>query len=100
MKIVNDVAAMKNESLLNTQQASEEAKERSVNKTEAVSDNVQLSSRAKDFQRIKDLVKTAPESRDEKVAEIKEQLNNGTYKADINKTAENMVNESLLDLFV
>ena len=99
MKIVNDVAAMKNESLLNTQQASEEAKERSVNKTEAVSDNVQLSSRAKDFQRIKDLVKTAPESRDEKVAEIKEQLNNGTYKADINKTAENMVNESLLDLF-
>jgi negative regulator of flagellin synthesis FlgM len=100
MKIVNDVAAMKNESLLNAQKASEEAKERSVNKTEAISDNVQLSSRAKDFQRIKDLVKTAPESRDEKVAEIKKQLNNGTYKADINKTAENMVNESLLDLFV
>jgi len=99
MKIVNDVAAMKNESLQNAQKASEEAKERSVTKTEALSDNVQLSSRAKDFQRIKDLVKTAPESRDEKVAEIKEQLNNGTYKADINKTAENMVNESLLDLF-
>jgi len=100
MKIINDVAAMKNESLLNAQKASEEAKERSVNKTEQISDNVQLSSRAKDLQRIKDLVKTAPESRDEKVAEIKEQLNNGTYKADINKTAENMVNESLLDLFV
>jgi flagellar biosynthesis anti-sigma factor FlgM len=100
MKIVNDVAAMKNESLLNTQKATEEAKERSVNKTEAISDNVQLSSRAKDFQRIKDLVKTAPESRDEKVAGIKEQLKNGTYKADTNKTAENMVNESLLDLFV
>ena len=99
MKIVNDVAAMKNESLLNTQKASEEAKENSVNKTEAISDNVQLSSRAKDFQRIKDLVKTAPESRDEKVAKIKEQLNNGTYKADIDKAAENMMNESLLDLF-
>jgi len=100
MKILSDVTAIKNESLQNAQKASGEANEKAVNKTEAISDNVQLSSRAKDFQRIKDLVKTAPESRDEKVAEIKEQLNNGTYKADVDKAAENMVNESLLDLFV
>jgi len=99
MKILNDDTAIKNDPLLNSQKAAEEAKERSVKKTSKISDNVQLSSRAKDFQRIKDLVKTAPESRDEKVAKIKEQLNNGTYKADIDKAAENMINESLLDLF-
>jgi negative regulator of flagellin synthesis FlgM len=99
MKILTDVTAIKNDSLLNAQNASDEAKERSVSKTEAISDNVQLSSRAKDFQRIKDLVSTAPESREEKVAEIKEQLNNGTYKADIDKAAESMINESLIDLF-
>ena len=99
MKIVNDVSTIKNDSLQNAQKVTEEAKQRSVKKTEQTSDNVQLSSRAKDFQRIKDLVKTAPESRDEKVAKIKEQLNNGTYKADIDKAAENMMNESLLDFF-
>ncbi len=99
MKIVNDVSAIKNDPLLNAQKAAEEANERSVKKTEPTSDNVQLSSRAKDFQRIKDLVKSTPESRDEKVAEIKEQLNNGTYKTDTGKAAENMINSSLLDLF-
>lgn len=98
MKIVNDLSAIKNDSLLNIRKADEEAGKKSVQKADQVGDNVQLSSRAKDFQRIKELAKSAPESRDEKIAAVKEQLKNGTYKADNGKLAENMINESLIDL--
>jgi len=98
MKIVDNLSTIKNESLLNTKNTGEEADKKSVQKTDCVGDSVQLSSRAKDFQRIKDLAKEAPASRDEKIAAIKNQLQNGTYTAENGKVAENMVKNSLIDL--
>lgn len=37
---------------------------------------------------------------EQKVSEIKEQIDNGTYKIDINKTADKMAQDLLLDMKV
>ncbi|MFC1591864.1 flagellar biosynthesis anti-sigma factor FlgM [Thermodesulfobacteriota bacterium] len=63
-------------------------------------DQVQLSAKARDFQRIKDALESAPETRDEKVVELKASIEKGTYKPDSQQTSSKLIQESLIDLLV
>ena len=97
MKIENE-ESVKNLSSLLKSSAEKEAKTKTVKETEKSDDQVQLSPRAMEFQRIKDVLETVPEVREEKVAELTESIKKGAYKPDTQKTAENLIKESLIDL--
>lgn len=99
MKIQNDESVINLNSVLKSSAVKDADKK--LHQTDArAEDEVQLSPRAKEFQRIKDIVETIPDSRDEKVTALKVSIENGTYQSDSRKTAENLINESLIDLFV
>jgi len=60
-------------------------------------DNVILSPRAKAIQEAKQLLDAVPDVREERIAEIKKQIEAGTYQVDAGKVAAKMVEESLLN---
>ena len=60
-------------------------------------DKVALSSEAKQIQAAKRIVDSLPDIREEKVAEIRERIENGTYRVDSEKIAFRMIKESILD---
>ena len=59
-------------------------------------DRVELSQTAIEMQRAKKMADAVPDIREEKVAEIKTQIENGTYKIDSEKIASKMIRESIL----
>jgi negative regulator of flagellin synthesis FlgM len=61
-------------------------------------DRVELSGAAKEIQRVAELAKSAPDVRAEKVAALKEQIQNGTYEVDSKQVATKMLVDSLTDL--
>lgn len=64
----------------------------------AFTERVDLSSRAKEVQRITKVLEQLPDIREGKVQELKRQIDNGTYAVDSDKVAAKMVGESLMDL--
>jgi negative regulator of flagellin synthesis FlgM len=60
-------------------------------------DKVVLSPQAKEIMRAKELLDATPEIRQEKVAALKAQIENGTYKIDSDEIATKMIRESLLN---
>lgn len=66
----------------------------------AVTEKVDLSSRAKDIQQVRQILEDIPDVREDKVAELKRQIDNGTYQVNADKIAEKMVSESLIDLII
>lgn len=68
--------------------------------TEAISgttgDCVQLSTSAQDLMFARKLIKAMGDVDEKKVTLIKEQLKNGTYRVDAQKTAAKMLQESLI----
>ena len=60
-------------------------------------DRVALSPEAKQIQDVKKHLDSLPDVREDKVAEIKEQIEAGTYSIDGEKIAFKMLRESLLD---
>jgi negative regulator of flagellin synthesis FlgM len=64
-----------------------------------IAERVNLSTKAKDIQQIKQLLDQIPETRDAKIMELKQQIESGNYRIDAGKIAEKMVGESLIDLF-
>jgi flagellar biosynthesis anti-sigma factor FlgM len=64
-----------------------------------VCDCVQLSARAQEFNRIKELVDRTPDVRQESVDRLRGAIQNGDYKPDSQKTSDALIRESLLDLF-
>lgn len=68
-----------------------------VEKTIAA-ERVDLSSKAKDIQKIKQVLDQTPEVRDEKVQELKRRIENGSYAIDPDRIADKMLGESLIDI--
>ena len=64
----------------------------------AVTETVDLSASARDIQKIKQIVDQTPDIREEKVLELKRQIDSGNYKVNSEKIAEKMVGESLIDI--
>ncbi len=62
-------------------------------------EKIELSSDVKDFNQIKKALDNIPDVREDKVQQIKKQINEGTYNVSGEKIAEKMVSESLLDIF-
>jgi len=60
-------------------------------------DKVVLSQEAKKIQEAKNLMDSIPDIREEKVAKIKAQIENGTYQVEEKKLAAKIVKESLLN---
>ena len=63
-------------------------------------DKVVLSPRAKEIRNAAELLKSTPVVREEKVAEIKSQLAQGTYQVDGAATAFEMVRDGLVNTIV
>lgn len=62
-------------------------------------EKVELSSNVKDLQYIKKAVDELPDVREDKVLDLKKQIQEGTYNVNGEKIAEKMLGESLLDIF-
>ena len=60
-------------------------------------DKVVLSQEAKKIQEAKKLMDSIPDIREEKVAKIKAQIENGTYQVEEKKLAAKIIKESLLN---
>jgi negative regulator of flagellin synthesis FlgM len=65
----------------------------------APEEKVNLSTKAKDVQAIKNALAGVPEIREEKVQELKNRIEAGTYNVSGEKIAAKIVGESLLDLY-
>lgn len=57
-------------------------------------DEVQISSEALDFQTVLNAAKNIPDIRQDKVNELKQQIDSGTYRVDAHKIAEKMLNSA------
>jgi negative regulator of flagellin synthesis FlgM len=57
-----------------------------------------LSTKAKNIQQLRDAINRLPDIREDKVRELKDKVERGIYKVDGQKIAEKMVAESLLDI--
>ena len=99
MKVDNEESVVNIRSLQKSPQDKPVTKKPPEN-TGSEGDQVQLSAKAKEFQRIKDVLDKIPDARDEKVAQVRDSIDKGTYKADTKKTSENLIQESLIDLLV
>jgi negative regulator of flagellin synthesis FlgM len=62
-------------------------------------EKVDLSTMAKEIQQAKNALSKVPDVREEKVQEIKNQVENGKYNVSGEKIAGKMVGESIIDLF-
>ena len=58
-------------------------------------DSVELSQTAKELQAARKIIEQVPEIRTDKVAQLKAQIENGTYDIDSDKIAEKLLQESL-----
>jgi negative regulator of flagellin synthesis FlgM len=67
--------------------------------TAAPEEKVDLSTKAKDLVQIKSAVAQLPEIREEKVQELRTQIEKGVYNINSGKIAEKMIGESLIDIF-
>ncbi len=70
-----------------------------TNATTKTEEKVDLSTQAKDIQLVKNALSQLPDVREEKVQEIKSQVDNGKYNVSGEKIAGKMVGESIVDLF-
>ena len=73
--------------------------EKQVNGFKSPEEKVDLSTKARDIQQLKDAVSELPEVREEKVQELQERIEKGAYDVSGEKIAEKMVGESIIDLF-
>ena len=62
-------------------------------------EKVDLSTMAKDIQQAKNALSKLPDVREEKVQELKSQVEKGTYNVSGEKIAGKMVEESIVDIF-
>jgi negative regulator of flagellin synthesis FlgM len=60
-------------------------------------ERVDLSAKAKEFQQIRQILDETPDVRDDKVRELKDQIQSGNYAVDSGKIAAKMLGESLID---
>jgi negative regulator of flagellin synthesis FlgM len=65
----------------------------------APEEKVDLSTKAKDLLQIKNAVSQLPEIREEKVQDLRTQIEKGVYNVNSGKIAEKMIGESLIDIF-
>jgi len=73
------------------------AQSRQTFKSVISKDRVELSQVATEIRHAKQFLSSLPDVREEKVAELKKQIDNGTYTPDEEKIAADMIKESILN---
>ncbi|MDQ5988371.1 MAG: hypothetical protein CSYNP_04131 [Syntrophus sp. SKADARSKE-3] len=73
-------------------------KESKAGNTFPQGEKIELSSDVKDFSQIKKVLADIPDVREDKVQQLKKQIDEGTYNVSGEKIAEKMVSEALLDI--
>lgn len=91
------------ESVLTVQQLQKGTAEQALKTkkaTPALTDNdqVELSDRAREFSRIKDVLETVPDVRSDRIEALSEAINQGTYTVDSRSVAGKLIRESLIDI--
>jgi len=66
-------------------------------KAAAKTDTVVISDAAKRIQEIRNQLDSVPDVREDKVAMLKNQIENGTYEINVDKIAENIIKEGLIN---
>jgi negative regulator of flagellin synthesis FlgM len=102
MKIskVDDASLQMIQQYQKTDKVEDRASEKAVAANNLVpEEKVNLSTTAKDVQKLSNAVSKLPDVREEKVQALKDQIEKGGYKVDAEKVAGKMVGESLLDIF-
>lgn len=61
-------------------------------------DNVNISSRAKELNKLKGMADSTPDVRSDMVVRLKTQIENGDYSVDAGKVAEKMIERALRDI--
>lgn len=97
MKIQNDESVSTIQQLRKNA-AEQTSKTRSTKSPAADGDQVQLSDRAREFTRIRDVLETVPDVRSDKVQALSEAVAQGTYAVDARTTAGKLIRESLIDI--
>ncbi len=104
MEINGNIPAIKIDAYMNGAKEKAGPKGSSSNKvTESVlnnEDTVKISQNARNANGIKEQVDLIPDIREEKVAELKSRIEQGTYQVDGKKIAFKMIRESLIDEIV
>ncbi|MEN6620513.1 MAG: flagellar biosynthesis anti-sigma factor FlgM [Smithella sp.] len=67
--------------------------------TSIMEEKVDLSTQAKDIQQVNNTLSQLPDVREEKIQELKSQVEKGTYNVNGEDIAGKMVGESIVDLF-
>ena len=80
-----------------SQQQKEDAASKSGVKPVEKADTVKISEEARELQETQKVMENMPDVRVEKVAKIKNQIENGTYEVKSGEIAEKMVKDSLLN---
>jgi negative regulator of flagellin synthesis FlgM len=65
--------------------------------TAITTEKVELSTKAQEYQRIRQILDQVPDVREEKVQELKTRIESGNYQIDAGKLATKMLGESLID---
>lgn len=73
--------------------------DRQTGAASAVTEKVNLSNRGKDIQQIRQILDQTPDVREDKVLELKRQIESGNYRINPEGIAEKMAGESLIDIF-
>ena len=76
-----------------------QAAEKQAAAASKTTEKVDLSTMARDIQKAKVEVSKLPDVREEKVREVKDQVDKGTYNVSGEQIANKMVGESIIDLF-
>lgn len=100
MKIskVDDAAIQGIQQYQKTEKVQDEASPK-VGGSAAPEEKVNLSTKARDIQQLRDAVNQLPDVREDKVRELKDKVDKGAYDVNGQKIADKMVSESLLDIF-
>jgi negative regulator of flagellin synthesis FlgM len=73
--------------------------QQATNATVKPEEKVDLSTKAKDIQQVQNALSSVPDVREQKVTDIKSQVQQGTYNVSGEKIAGKMVGESIVDIF-
>lgn len=99
MKIVGENPFVKLDAYVKNVKEKKDVEE-SKNKTsrdDSSDDNVVLSPKAREIQDAKRILSSSPDIREEKVAEIRKRIENGTYQIEGDKISIKMIKEALLN---
>ena len=96
MKIEGNLHFIDQNYRVQKEEASADHKQARVSRTGGVEDRLEFSTSIREFQQLEKQAQEAPEIRAERVADIKRELNSGTYNIKAEKVADAMIRGAIV----